>query len=84
MKKAIEATVEELIRDVSCYDDPGQVLKISCDGFWYIVQDFGETMPSGGCGETLREALIAYGKTYWSERKRFNCFSKNLDWSDLT
>lgn len=78
-KKVLEATVEELIADISYWEDADQVLTISHDGQGtFYVQSVSE-LRSGGCGDDLQCALIAYGKTYWEGRFE----QSKLDWHDI-
>lgn len=75
MKKAIDATVEELIKDIPVIFQ----IDFSDETFW--VRDIHNWV-TGGCGKTLQEALIAYGRNYWSDLDP--CFrNQKLDWSDL-
>lgn len=76
MKKASEATIEELVSDLSHWEDPSQMILIGPteEGGIY-VQDLEGGVD--GIGPTLRDALLAFGRM----RAQFAWFSpKNLDW----
>jgi hypothetical protein len=82
-KKAINATVEELIADLTHHEDPDSSLVISGDGMGGILVmrldgSFYVHQP------TLQEALVSYGQRTWRKDHKpwmdAEDSGVNLDW----
>lgn len=68
---AINATIEQLIEDLSYWEDPDQILQVSHDGqgTYTIANPEWHTV---GNGKTLKEALIDYGRQKQNESSKYN------------